>query len=123
MKKRGIWIRTKLLIGKFLYLTVNRILGIFNYGYYHARYDWEGKVIRVPVAGEEMDISRNTTAVLARKDGKWGKGAALRLVVHQEKDEDNNIVDKIAFRHSFFGGINFIRYWDFGRFTFVEKEE
>lgn len=123
MKKRGVGLRIKQLIDRFLYSLANYILGIFNYGYFHAKYNWGGKVIRVPVAGEDMDISRNTIAVLARKDGKWGKGAALRLVYCGKEEKDNGAAEKFAFRHTFFGNIEFIKYWDFGKFTFVKKEE
>ncbi len=123
MKKRGIGIRIKDFIGRVLYTLVNAVVGIFNYGYFHARYDWGGKVIRVPFSGEDMDISKNTIAVLARRDGKWGKGVAYRLVVWEKESEEGKENYEVAFRHTLFGKAEFIKYWDFGKFTFVKKEE
>lgn len=120
MKRRGLWLRLWLSLDRAFYKLANLILGIFGYGYFRGRYSWGGKVIRVPASGESMDISSNTMIVVCRKDGQWGKGAALRLVT---SGKSNSMLEKVAFRHTLFGGIDFIKYWDFGKFAFEKKEK
>lgn len=108
--KRKLWYRIKLSFSYKLYQLFNLILGLFDYGYYHARYVWKGRVLKVPFAGENMDISEDTVAILCRRDGRWGRGVALRLA----SCDTNGFVVKCKL----FGGRDFVRYWDFGNFTF-----
>jgi len=113
-KIESLWLRTITSIGCVLYRPLNLILSLFNYQYLHARFNWGGRVYRIPCVGEDANISEDTVAVLCKKNGKWGRGVALRLVKIDE--------DKVAFRHTLFGGIGIIKYWDFGTFYFEETE-
>ena len=114
---RYIRYNVRLIKHRLFYKLINFILKPFGYIYLNARYDFGNFIIRrVPFGEEDYDISDTTTAVVCHKSGFFRKGAARRIVLHEDSPE-------LSVRRTLFGDTDIIYYWDFGYFSYEEKKE